>query len=82
MQSAVLANDYALLAQSAHKLKGASANLHLHSLAELALTLETRLKSGEHEGEGPAVEQISAEFERVAAAIHGEIAQRAPQQVA
>jgi signal transduction histidine kinase/DNA-binding response OmpR family regulator len=82
MQAAVLANDYALLAPSAHKLKGASANLHLHRLAELALALETRLKSGEHEGAGAAVEQISAEFERVAAAMHGEIAQRAPKQVA
>jgi HPt (histidine-containing phosphotransfer) domain-containing protein len=82
MQAAVLANDYALLAQSAHKLKGASANLHLRSLAELALALETRLKAGEPESAGTAVEQIAAEFERVAAAMHGEIAQRAPKQVA
>jgi HPt (histidine-containing phosphotransfer) domain-containing protein len=82
MRAAVLAGDYALLAQAAHKLKGASANLHIHGLTELAQTLETRLRSAEHEGTDATLEQISTEFERVAAAMRNDIAERAPKQVA
>jgi CheY-like chemotaxis protein/HPt (histidine-containing phosphotransfer) domain-containing protein len=82
MQVAAVANEHAALGQAAHKLKGASANLHIRALTDLAQTLEARLKSGAHGGEPAAVEQIAAEFEPVAAAMRGEIEARAPKRVA
>jgi CheY-like chemotaxis protein/HPt (histidine-containing phosphotransfer) domain-containing protein len=82
MQTAVLDNDLATLGQAAHKLKGASANLHISSMATLASTLEARLKAGRNGGERGAVEQIVSEFERVAVTMREEITARAPKQVA
>jgi len=82
MQAAQLLEDHVALTQAAHKLKGASANLHVHTLAELAQALETRLKSGQQADAAAALEQISSELERVAAALRSEIVERAPQRVA
>jgi len=74
MQAAAVANDAAALAQAAHKLKGASANLHIHTLTDLTHALEARLKSGQSGGEQAAVEQIAGELARVATALRQEIA--------
>jgi signal transduction histidine kinase/DNA-binding response OmpR family regulator len=82
MRAAVLANDYPVLAQAAHKLKGACANLHIHSLTELAQVLETLLRSGGHAGADAALDQITEEFERIAAGMRSEIAALAAKQVA
>jgi HPt (histidine-containing phosphotransfer) domain-containing protein len=82
MHAAAVANDHTALGQAAHKLKGASANLHIRALTDLAQALEARLKSGRHGGEQLAVEQIAAEFDRVAATMRNEIEARAPKRVA
>ena len=74
MQAAVLSENHNALAQAAHKLKGASANLHIHSLTELSQALEARLKTGERGNQGMALEQIRAEFERVATVLRSHIA--------
>ena len=82
MQTAALDANFVALAQAAHKLKGASANLHIHSLAELAAALEARFKAGQHGNAGVAVEQIRAEFERVAVGMRSDIATQAPKKAA
>jgi HPt (histidine-containing phosphotransfer) domain-containing protein len=80
MQTALLAGNHTVLAQAAHKLKGASANLHIHNLAQLALALETRSKAGQQDG--AAMLQILTEFERVAASLRTAIAAQPPKQAA
>ena len=82
MHAAAVANEHGVLGQAVHKLKGASANLHIRALTDLAQALEARLKTGQYGGEQAAVEQIAAEFERVAAAMRSEIEARAPKRVA
>ncbi len=82
MQTAVLTDNHEALAQAAHKLKGASANLHIHRLAELSQILEVRLKSMQHGNENAALEQIRSEFERVAAGMRSEIESQSAKRVA
>ena len=58
-----------MLARAAHKLKGASANLHVNTLAALTQDLEARAKAGAATVWRADVDNIAAEFERVAAAL-------------
>jgi two-component system sensor histidine kinase/response regulator len=46
VRAAARSQDAAALARAVHKLKGASANLHITNLSLLALDVETRAKSG------------------------------------
>ncbi|HEY4370182.1 MAG TPA: response regulator [Steroidobacteraceae bacterium] len=65
MLAAVDASDHVALSRAAHKLKGASANLHLQSLTALSLDIETRAREGQGNGWHEDVRKLSAEFERV-----------------
>ena len=58
-----------MLARAAHKLKGASANLHVNTLAALAQDLEAHARAGAATDSRADVDNIAAEFERVAATL-------------
>ena len=73
MQRAAVDNDRAALARAAHKLKGASANLHIDSLATLALDLETRAAAGADDNWQECVAKIVAEFDRVAGQLRAQL---------
>jgi PAS domain S-box-containing protein len=66
MLDAANVSDHLALSRAAHKLKGASANLHLESLAALSLDIETRAREGKGSAWQEDVRKLSAEFERVA----------------
>jgi two-component system sensor histidine kinase/response regulator len=78
LRAAASHNDLPALASAAHKLKGASANLHINSLAQLALDVETRAKAGQPADWKSDVEKIGTELERMFAVLRAqfEIAQR------
>jgi CheY-like chemotaxis protein/HPt (histidine-containing phosphotransfer) domain-containing protein len=65
MRAALARSDRDALGKAAHKLKGASANLHIEALAALALDVETRAKQGLHSDWAADVAQIEAEFKRM-----------------
>ena len=69
LRKAADSGDSAAIARAAHKLKGASANLHIHELAELGRALETGAKSGAQGAWTEDVERIAQEFARVAIAL-------------
>jgi two-component system, sensor histidine kinase and response regulator len=69
MQSAVASGDRDTLGRCAHKLKGASANLHMDTLAAIAFDLETRAKAGEDGDWRRNLDRVSSEFERVEAGL-------------
>jgi HPt (histidine-containing phosphotransfer) domain-containing protein len=54
------------LSRAAHKLKGASDNLHIEKLAKLALDLETRARQSEKNDWHPEIRTIATEFKLVA----------------
>ena len=72
-------NELRRSARAAHKLKGASANLHINDSAALAQELEAGAKAGQRTSGRRRSRRIAAEFERVAAAMkaaYGEGEQR------
>jgi two-component system, sensor histidine kinase and response regulator len=79
IRAAAHRGDNDALARAAHKLKGASANLHVNVLAALTQDLEARAKANASLEWSVEVEKIATEFERIAAAFkaaYGEGAQR------
>jgi CheY-like chemotaxis protein/HPt (histidine-containing phosphotransfer) domain-containing protein len=82
MRTALTSKDRGALARAAHKLKGASANLHIDHLATLASDVETRAKAGRDEGMTESLESIAAEFARVSQALRREFDPRLPSQAA
>jgi signal transduction histidine kinase/ligand-binding sensor domain-containing protein/DNA-binding response OmpR family regulator len=69
MQVAILSGDRDTLGRCAHKLKGASANLHMDTLAAIAFDIETRAKAGEASDWRRNLERVNSEFARVAAGL-------------
>jgi PAS domain S-box-containing protein len=66
MLAAADVSDHIALSRAAHKLKGASDNLHLKSVAALSLDIETRAREGNGSTWKEDVRKLSAEFERAA----------------
>jgi two-component system, sensor histidine kinase and response regulator len=73
MTAAAQTNDRAALGRGAHKLKGASANLHIESLAKLAQALEHAAKSGSDEEVSQLLATILASFQLAAEQLRGEM---------
>jgi CheY-like chemotaxis protein/HPt (histidine-containing phosphotransfer) domain-containing protein len=65
--------DRNALARAAHKLKGASANIHAEPLRELALSLETQAVSLDQPRLKDLVDQLQLEFERAARFLREQI---------
>ncbi|MGH8186773.1 MAG: response regulator, partial [Steroidobacteraceae bacterium] len=74
LRSAASRNDLPALASAAHKLKGASANLHINSLTQLALDVETRAKAGQSADWKGDVEKIGTELQRMIAVLRSQFA--------
>ena len=65
LRKALKGRDAELLYKTAHAIKGASANIGAHSMADIAQKLELVGKTGNMSGAVALVEQIEVEFERV-----------------
>lgn len=65
MRRSLQRTDRDSLARGAHKLKGASENLHMKQLAALALNMEMHCRSGEPHNWAQDIATVAAEFERV-----------------
>jgi len=65
MELALHANDLSALGRAAHKLKGASSNLHIEELETRALGIETRAKANEVADWHHELAQLSEQFARV-----------------
>ncbi|HEX7114050.1 MAG TPA: two-component regulator propeller domain-containing protein [Steroidobacter sp.] len=73
MRRAAARKDLATIALCAHKLKGASANLHIDNLAAMALDLETRANAradGDWEAD---ISRLEGEFRLVASGLQSQI---------
>jgi two-component system sensor histidine kinase/response regulator len=66
MRAAAHRHDLDQLSRAAHKLKGASHNLHVDRLSLLTADVEARAKAGGRNEWSEELKMISAEFERVA----------------
>jgi two-component system, sensor histidine kinase and response regulator len=66
MRAAAHRQDLDQLSRAAHKLKGASNNLHVDRLAALTADVEARARAGGRNDWSEELKMISAEFERVA----------------
>jgi HPt (histidine-containing phosphotransfer) domain-containing protein len=75
LEAAAANGDAGAIGRAAHKLKGASANLHIDGLAALTLEIETRAKAGQPADWRYDLERIKTEFARVSAALRGEMEQ-------
>jgi PAS domain S-box-containing protein len=73
VKEALAAFDRNGLARAAHKLKGASANIHAEPLKELAQTLETQALALDQPRLKELVENMEQEFERAAAFLREQI---------
>jgi len=73
MHQGIVAKDPGALGRAAHKLKGASSNLHIDALAVMAGEVETAAKAGKDDGMPQAVEAVVKEFQRVAQAMRAEL---------
>lgn len=69
LQNALDGNDPELLRKTAHTLKGASANIGAHHIADIAQQLELLGQAGSMRGAAVLIEQIEGEFERVKSEI-------------
>ena len=69
LQNALDGGDPELLRKIAHALKGASANIGAHHMADIAQQLELLGKAGSLSGAAVLIEQIEGEFERVKSEI-------------
>ncbi|MDY0066705.1 MAG: response regulator [Steroidobacteraceae bacterium] len=66
MRAALAASDRTALGRAAHKLKGASANVHADALRTLALALETQASSLDKPRLTQLVEDVAAAFQHTA----------------
>lgn len=73
MLTAIGASNLDALRSAAHKLKGASANLHIHGLAELARDVEEHARAGQASNWFQEIEKITKEFRRVSEALRTQI---------
>jgi CheY-like chemotaxis protein/HPt (histidine-containing phosphotransfer) domain-containing protein len=78
LRAAVELGDATAIARSAHKMKGAAANLHIKTLAALSLELETRAKSGQQSDWNAELEKVAAEFARVCKGLRTEFGLEEP----
>ncbi len=69
IELAVHANDLGALARAAHKLKGASSNLHIEELAARAQAVEARAKANEVADWHHELAQLSDEFARISVTL-------------
>jgi HPt (histidine-containing phosphotransfer) domain-containing protein len=69
LQNALDGSDPELLRKTAHAIKGASANIGAHRLADIAQQLELLGKESSMNGVAVFIEQIEGEFERVKSEI-------------
>jgi two-component system, sensor histidine kinase and response regulator len=69
LQNALDGSDPELLRKTAHTLKGASANIGAHHMADIAEQLELLGKASSMSGATVLIEQIEREFERVKSEI-------------
>jgi PAS domain S-box-containing protein len=69
MQQAAQANDVPGIGRAAHKLKGASSNLHIEEITDRAMTLETRAKGNEVVDWATEIAQLSDAFARVSVTL-------------
>jgi two-component system, sensor histidine kinase and response regulator len=69
LERAAATGDRPAIGRAAHKLKGASSNLHIDRLSTLSLDLETRAKGTAAGTWGADIEKIASEFHRVAEAL-------------
>ncbi|BCT68859.1 response regulator [Nitrosospira sp. NRS527] len=69
LQNALDGDDPELLRKIAHALKGASANIGAHHMADIAQQLELLGKADSMSGAAVLIEQIEGEFERVKSEI-------------
>jgi two-component system sensor histidine kinase/response regulator len=76
IMAAAAINDGEALSRAAHKLKGASANLHLDALTRLAQSLEVSAKSGQDGDAALTIEQIKSAFLHAAQALRSECVKR------
>jgi PAS domain S-box-containing protein len=67
------ASDCQALSRAAHKLKGASANLHLETLAAAAFDIECRAKRCEQRDWLPDIEKVAVEFRRGAEVLRAQL---------
>ena len=67
------AKDRDALGRAAHKLKGASSNLHMDALATLTGDVESAAKAGNDDGMPQALEKIIVELQRVSQAMRAEM---------
>jgi two-component system, sensor histidine kinase and response regulator len=74
MNAAIHSQDRGSLSRAAHKLKGASANLHMDSLAAMALELEHNAQAGKEDSAQQSIAKITVEFQRTATTLRGELA--------
>jgi PAS domain S-box-containing protein len=73
MNCAINAKDRGALGRAAHKLKGASSNLHVDALATMAHELEESAKAGKEVDMQQTVAKLSAEFQCVAESMRSEM---------
>jgi HPt (histidine-containing phosphotransfer) domain-containing protein len=73
LAAAAASGDCAAIGRAAHKLKGASANLHIDGLAALTLEVESRAKGGQARDWRVELDKIRTEFARVTEALRGEV---------
>lgn len=74
LHAAVERGDPDAIGRAAHKLKGASANLHVNGLEALTLDMETRAKAGQAADWRTDLDKIAAEVHRVCEALRAELA--------
>jgi HPt (histidine-containing phosphotransfer) domain-containing protein len=65
LKEALAGRNMELLYKTAHAIKGASANIGAHFMADMAQKLELAGKAGDMTGAGTLIEQIEMEFGRV-----------------
>jgi two-component system, sensor histidine kinase and response regulator len=73
VRSALAAFDRQALSRAAHKLKGASANIHAEPLRELAYALETQAAHLDQPRLKDIIEQLSQEFTRAADFLRSQV---------
>jgi CheY-like chemotaxis protein/HPt (histidine-containing phosphotransfer) domain-containing protein len=73
MHAALQRNDRASLARAAHKLRGASDNMHMKRLATLASTMEIRCRGTESGDWSDDIATMNAEFERVSEELRAQL---------
>jgi two-component system sensor histidine kinase/response regulator len=81
MRAAAHRQDPNQLSRAAHKLKGASNNMHIDRLGVLAGDVEARARAGGRNDWSEELKMISAEFERVAEQLRSMLETQMPRKV-